>query len=163
MAGETTLVLASKVISTVATNLYAGSSLYISLTEIPARRSFKTIEAKLSSFQTVYPFAGRQQGILSLVSLTSTLFSWFKETNNDLGFLLLLNSFILVALTLWTFGFILPINLQLIDGTHALKKGESNVESLLGSWAFRHHVRTIGGLSSVVCMTAYWMKRAAEA
>ena len=74
------------------------------------------MEAKLSNFQAGYPFAGRQQGILSLVSLTSTLFSWFKETNTDLGFLLLLNSGILVALTVWTFGFILPINLQLIDG-----------------------------------------------
>merc|ERR1711872_910436 len=135
MVGETPLVLASKAIS--------------------------TVEAKLSNFQAGYPFAGRQQGILSLVSLTSTLFSWFKETNTDLGFLLLLNSGILVALTVWTFGFILPINLQLIDGTNALKKGESNVESLLGSWASRHHVRTVGGLLSITCMTAYWMKKTA--
>jgi len=160
MVGETPLVLASQAIATITTNLWVGSSLYISLTEIPARRSLATAEAKLKNFQTIFPFAGRQVGILGGISLVSSVFSWYKETNEDHAFLLLVHSGILVGLMVWTLGLLLPINLQLIDGTNALKKGESNVESLLAKWAPLHHVRTIGGLVCMACLTAYWMKKA---
>merc|ERR1711920_564889 len=163
MVGETPLVLASQAIATITTNLWVGSSPYISLTEIPARRSLATVEAKLKNWQTIWPLAGRQIGILGGISLVSSVFSWFKETNEDHAFLLLVNLGVLAGLMVWTLGLILPINLQLNDGTNALKKGESNVESLLAKWAPLHHVRTLGGLVCMACLTAYWMKKAATA
>ena len=70
----------------------------------------------MSHFQATFPFAGKQQGILSLVSLIGSLYSWSQETKED-GYLLLLNAGILIALTVWTFAIILPINMQLVDGT----------------------------------------------
>merc|ERR1712083_553016 len=73
MVGETPLVLASQAIATITTNLWVGSSLYISLTEIPARRSLATVEAKLKNWQTIWPLAGRQIGILGGFSLACQL------------------------------------------------------------------------------------------
>merc|ERR1712215_239963 len=163
MVGETPVVLASQAIATITTNLWVGSSLYISLTEIPARRSLATAEAKLKNWQTIWPFAGRQVGILGGISLVSSVFSWFKETNEDHAFLLLVHLGVHVGLMVWTLGLLLPINLQLNDGTNALKKGESYVESLLAKWAPLYHVRTLGGLVCMACWTDYWMKKAATA
>merc|ERR1711915_1058303 len=119
--------------------------------------------AKLKNWQTIWPLAGRQIGILGGISLVSSVFSWFKETNEDHAFLLLVNLGVLAGLMVWTLGLILPINLQLNDGTNTLKKGESNVESLLAKWAPLHHVRTLGGLVCMACLTAYWMKKAVTA
>eukprot|EP00090_Calanus_glacialis_P015345 TRINITY_DN24226_c0_g1_i2.p1 TRINITY_DN24226_c0_g1~~TRINITY_DN24226_c0_g1_i2.p1 ORF type:complete len:160 (-),score=32.71 TRINITY_DN24226_c0_g1_i2:311-790(-) len=158
MGEETPHSLAVKVVATLATNLYVGSSAYISLTEVPARRSLASAEAKLSHFQATFPFAGKQQGILSLVSLIGSLYSWSQETKED-GYLLLLNAGILIALTVWTFAIILPINMQLVDGTNALKKGDAWVESLLYKWEKTHHIRTLGGFASICCMMGYWVNR----
>ena len=81
------------------------------------RRCLATAEAKLKNWQTIWPLAGRQIGILGGISLVSSVFSWFKETNEDHAFLLLVHLGVHVGLMVWTLGLLLPINLQLNDGT----------------------------------------------
>ena len=148
--------------------------LILSLVCLCHRRSLSTGESRLAHFQATFPYAGKQQGGLSLIALASSIYSWYSGTEEEKKCYFLANAGLLLALTVWTFAVILPINLQLIDGTSkkcsiciafklalpltdALKKGESWLDSLLSKWAATHHVRTLGGLICVGCVVLSWL------
>ena len=132
MGEETPYSLATKVIATLATNLYVGSSAYISLTEVPARWvplwflwlwccSFSHAlscycRGKASSFSGNFSICWEAARISQpcfsdwvIIQLVSRHCRRWLPAPAQAG--------ILIALTVWTFAIILPINMQLVDGT----------------------------------------------
>jgi hypothetical protein len=130
--------LLAETIALVATALFAGAAVYISLVEHPARESCGSAIA-VAEFGPSYRRAAIMQGGLALVGGGAGIVRW--ATLGGTGWLA--GGLLLGALIPYTLIVIMPTNKRLLDPTLDARSAEAS--ALLCRWGRLHSVRTLVG------------------
>jgi hypothetical protein len=130
--------LLAETIALVATALFAGAAVYVSLVEHPARESCGSAIA-IVEFRPSYKRAAVMQGGLALIGGVAGIVRW--ATLGGEGWLT--GGLLLAALIPYTLIVIMPTNKRLLDPT--LDTGSTEATALLCRWGRMHSVRTLVG------------------
>jgi uncharacterized membrane protein len=125
------------------TSLFAGSALYITLVEHPARMECGTTLAA-TEFGPSYRRATLLQVPLAIVGFLSSLIAWFAGA----PLLWLIAGVLLILVIPFTLLAIFPTNKKLLDP--ALDHSSSNTRELLMRWGRLHAVRTVLSLIALL-------------
>ena len=128
--------LVAETIALVATALFAGAAVYVSLVEHPARESCGPALA-LAEFGPSYRRAAIMQGGLALVGGVAGIVRW--ATLGGPGWLA--GGLLLAAMIPYTVIIIRPTNDRLLDPALAARPAEAT--ALLCRWGRLHSVRTL--------------------
>ena len=128
--------LVAETIALVATALFAGAAVYVSLVEHPARESCGPALA-LAEFGPSYRRAAIMQGGLALVGGVAGIVRW--ATLGGPGWLA--GGLLLAAMIPYTMIVIRPTNDRLLDPALAARPAEAT--ALLCRWGRLHSVRTL--------------------
>ena len=140
--------LLAETIALVATALFAGAAVYVSLVEHPARESCGTALA-VAEFGPSYRRAAIMQGGLSLIGGMAGIVRWV--TLGGSGWLA--GGLLLAALIPYTLIVIMPTNKRLLDP--ALDPGSAEAAALLCRWGRLHSVRAlVGGVALGVLLAS---------
>jgi hypothetical protein len=134
-------------LATLASALFAGAALYVTLVEHPARMACGAPLA-LAEFRTSYPRGTRLQAPLAVAACLGAVGAWL--TGGPSGWLAA--GVAVGAVVPYTLVAILPTNRRLLDP--ALAPDVPEVRVLLRRWGQLHLVRTALGL-----VAAWWMLR----
>ncbi len=124
-----------------ATGLFAGAALYISLVEHPARMSCGTTLA-VAQFAPSYKRGALMQVSLALLAFVAAMAAWWTGA----GRVWLVGSLLVVSVIPFTLLAILPTNKRLLDLT--LDKDSYEAKRLLVRWGRLHAVRTALSLAA---------------
>ena len=130
--------LLAETIALVATALFAGAAVYVSLVEHPARESCGPAIA-VAEFGPSYRRGAIMQGGLALIGGIAGVGRW--ATLGGPGWLAA--GLLLLALIPYTLIVIMPTNKRLLDP--ALDTRSAEASALLCRWGRRHSFRTLGG------------------
>jgi uncharacterized membrane protein len=130
--------LLAETIGLVATALFAGAAVYVSLVEHPARESCGSALAVVV-FRPSYKRGAIMQGGLALFGGVAGVVRW--ATLGGEGWLT--GGLLLAAVIPYTVIVIMPTNKRLLDP--ALDTGSAEATALLCRWARLHSVRTLVG------------------
>jgi anthrone oxygenase-like protein len=126
-------------VATIASGLFAGASLYVSVVQHPA-----WVECgpalSVREFGPSARRAGAMQGFLAVVTLLSGAASWFLGA----GVAWLAGGIVVGALAPYTFIVLMPVNRRLLDP--GLDTGSSEARELFARWGRLHAVRTLVGV-----------------
>src|SRR5262245_50898764 len=128
-------------VAIVATGLFAGASLYVTLVEHPAWMACGPA-VSIKHFGPSTHRAGPMQGLLAMVGLVAGLAAWVQGS----GAGWLVGGLLLGSLVPYTFLIVVPTNRRLLDGK--LDSGSSEAVGLLARWGRLHAWRT--GIGVVV-------------
>ena len=128
--------LVAETIALVATALFAGAAVYVSLVEHPARESCGPALA-LAEFGPSYRRAAMMQGGLALVGGVAGIVRW--ATLGGSGWLA--GGLLLAAMIPYTVIVIRPTNTRLLDPALGTRPAEAT--ALLCRWGRLHSVRTL--------------------
>ncbi|HEV8143001.1 MAG TPA: DUF1772 domain-containing protein [Methylomirabilota bacterium] len=140
--------LVAETLALVATALFAGAAVYVSLVEHPARERCATAVA-LAEFGPSYRRGAVMQGGLALVGGLAGIVRW--ATLGGTGWLT--GGLLLLALIPYTLIAIMPTNKRLLDPTLAARPTEA--AALLCRWGRLHSVRAlVGGIALGVLLAS---------
>jgi hypothetical protein len=132
-------------LATVATGLFAGAALYVTLVEHPARAGCGPMLA-VAQFRKSYPRGAALQAPLAVAGSLAAAGAWLA--GGGTGWLLA--GGLLGALVPYTLVAILPTNRRLLDP--ALEPDTPEATRLLRRWEVLHLVRTVLGLAAFALM-----------
>lgn len=124
-------------------SLVAGSALYVSLVEHPARMDCAT-EVAVAEFSSSYRRASRMQPPLAALGLLSSIGVWLLGGN----VWWLIGGMTLVSVVPFTLIVIVPINDELSDPS--LDKRSDRTAELLSRWGHLHAARSVLSLAALV-------------
>jgi len=152
-----TLGLIARSVSTLATNIMFGGSLYGSAVVVPARRNCSTALGKLEAFRNSHDLSRNLMVVAWLTSVPTAIFGWYVDSNPQ-AWLMMANQFCLLLINMWTIPVLLPINSGLM-AAGAEKKENSWIEHQVEKWGQANLVRTfLSGVAAVLC-SVYWANR----
>jgi hypothetical protein len=128
--------LVAETIALVATALFAGAAVYVSLVEHPAREQCGTAVA-VAEFGPSYRRAAIMQGGLALLGGVAGVVRW--AILGGTGWLL--GGLLLAALIPYTVVVIMPTNKRLLDSTLDVQSAEA--AALLRRWGRLHSILTL--------------------
>ena len=131
-----------------ATGLFAGAAVYVSLVEHPARVAGGTMLA-VTEFRPSYRRGAVMQASLAAVGALSGVGDWARGH----GALPLLAGLLLAGAIAFTLIVILPTNKRLMDP--ALDAGSAEAAALLARWERLHAVRTAAGLAALLLVALH--------
>jgi hypothetical protein len=137
----------AEILAFIATGLFAGAALYISLVEHPARMALGTAIA-LAEFRPSYKRAAVMQATLAVIGATASIGAYFLGR----GISTLVAGIVLATVVPWTLIAVMPTNLKLLDETRTAQTTDTDV--LLKKWGRLHNVRTIAGMLALVMLGA---------
>jgi Domain of unknown function (DUF1772) len=140
------------VVATLATALFAGAAVYVSVVEHPARVSCGP-DVALREFGPSYKRGAVMQASLALIGCATGLAAGWQLGDR----LVALAAVLLGLLIPFTLIVILPTNNRLLDPT--LVSQSSEAARLLARWGRLHAVRTV--VSVVVLVALLWRLRGA--
>jgi hypothetical protein len=126
--------LVAETVALVATALFAGAAVYVTVVEHPAR---ERCGARIAEFAPSYRRAAIMQGGLALVGGAAGIVRWATLGNVSW----LIGGLLLAALIPYTLIAIKPTNKRLLDPTLDVDGAEA--VSLLCRWGRLHSVRTL--------------------
>ena len=132
-----------EMLATLASGLFAGAAIYITLVEHPARMRLDTLNAVVQ-WAPSYARATLMQAPLALLGLASALTAWWMGS----GTVWLVAGLLLGAVVPFTLIVIMPTNRRLLDPS--LNRDSSETRALLEQWAKLHAVRSVLGLTAFV-------------
>jgi len=131
----------AQAVAVVASGLFAGAALYITVAEHPARMECGTTLAA-TVFGPSYRRAAAMQASLAVIGTLAGVLSWLLGGGGEwLGAALVL--FFVVP---FTFVAIMATNRRLLDP--GLDRGSAEARALLARWGRLHAVRTVAGAVS---------------
>lgn len=128
-------------VALLATGLFAGAALYVSLVEHPARVSCG-VQLALREFAPSYKRGALMQATLALVGMSAGLNLFWQQWDWWSG----LAAVLLGGLVPFTLIAIFPTNARLLNP--ALAASESEASFLLARWGRLHAVRTISSCAA---------------
>jgi len=131
------------VVATLATGLFAGAAVYITLVEHPARVGCGPAVA-VREFRPSYRRAAVMQVALALVGTAAALLRFAAA--GQAGWLV--GGALLVSAIPFTLLVIMPTNARLLD--ESLDPGSAEVPVLLGRWGRLHAVRSATSLTAFI-------------
>src|SRR5712675_2721296 len=131
----------SESLALLASGLFAGAALYVSLVEHPARMQCGTRLA-ITEFAPSYKRGAVMQASLSTIGTLAAIASWIQGAPAPW----LIGGLLLGALVPFTLIVIFPTNKRLLDPS--LDKASNLAQQLLHRWATLHAVRTALSLAS---------------
>ena len=134
-------------IAVLATTLFTGAAIYISVAEHPARMECGTAVAA-TVFGPSYRRAAVMQAVLALVATAAALGAWFTGA----GVAWLIGAVLIFAVVPFTLLAIMPTNKKLLDP--AIDRSSDTVHSLLQHWGRLHAVRGVLALASTIVFLA---------
>lgn len=136
-----------EILAFIATGLFAGAALYISLVEHPARMGLGTAIA-LAEFRPSYKRAAVMQATLAVIGASAAIGAYFLGR----GISTLVAGIVLAIVVPWTLIAVMPTNLQLLDETRTATTADTDL--LLRKWGRLHNVRTIASMLALVMLGA---------
>jgi hypothetical protein len=137
----------AEILAFIATGLFAGAALYVSLVEHPARMGLGTAIA-LAEFRPSYKRAAVMQATLAVIGATASIGAYFLGRGTST----LVAGIVLATVVPWTLIVIMPTNLKLLDEKRTAQTNDTDV--LLKKWGRLHNVRTIAGMLALVMLGA---------
>ena len=132
-------------ITIVATGMFAGAAIYVSLVEHPARVSCG-VQVALKEFGPSYKRGAVMQASLALIGMAAGFgLAWHARDG-----WYALAALLLGALVPFTLIVIFPTNTRLLDPS--LAKDEANAIQLLTRWGQLHAVRTISSCAAFLIL-----------
>jgi hypothetical protein len=131
----------SAVLATLATGLFAGAALYVTLVEHPARVACG-VDVAVAEFRRSYPRATALQAPLALIAALAAVVEW--TSGGDRAWLAI--AVLMAGIVVFTLVVILPTNKKLED--HDLDVGSTATRDLLRRWGMLHAVRTLASLTA---------------
>jgi hypothetical protein len=135
------------ILATLATGLFAGAALYVSLVEHPARVDSGPAVA-VRQFRPSYRRAAVMQVALALVGTAAALARFAGGGHRGW----LVGGLLLVSLIPFTLVVIMPTNKQLLD--ESLDPQSADVPALLERWGRLHAVRSAASLAAFIIFLA---------
>jgi uncharacterized membrane protein len=133
------------IIATLATGVFAGAAVYVTLVEHPARMSCG-IEVAIQEFGPSYQRASKMQASLAIVGAACGLIAgWQGQDSLVIGAALLIG-----ALVPFTLVVIAPTNKQLLSPS--LDRRGPLAPALLARWGVLHGVRTVVSVIAFVLL-----------
>ena len=126
----------------VATALFAGAAIYISVAEQPARMALDD-RAALAEWRPAYERGARMQASLAIVGFLLGLGAWWQSG----AWLWLVGAVVLVANWPYTLVCIMPVNRRLM----AIEPGPDS-RALMQLWGRLHAGRSLLGCGAVLAM-----------
>lgn len=136
-----------EILAFIATGLFAGAALYISLVEHPARMGLGTAIA-LAEFRPSYKRAAVMQATLAVIGASAAIGAYFLGR----GISTLVAGIVLAIVVPWTLIAVMPTNLQLLDETRTATTADTDL--LLKKWGRLHNVRTVAGMLALFMLGA---------
>jgi uncharacterized membrane protein len=133
------------VVATLATALFAGAAVYVSVVEHPARMSCGP-DVALREFGPSYTRGAVMQASLALVGCVTGVSAGWQLADR----LVVLAAVLLGALIPFTLIVILPTNKRLLDPT--LQPRSFEAARLLARWGRLHAVRTVASVVALVVL-----------
>jgi anthrone oxygenase-like protein len=130
-------------IAVLATTLFAGAAIYISVAEHPARMECGTAVAA-TVFGPSYRRAAVMQAVLALVATAGAIGAWFMGA----AVTWLIGALLIFAVVPFTLFVIMPTNKKLLDP--AMERSSDTAHGLLQHWGRLHAVRSVLALSSSI-------------
>ncbi len=130
-------------VATVASGLFAGAAVCVTVAEPPARLECGQVIA-IREFGPSYRRAAVMQGVLAVVGLLASVAAWYR----GFGVWWLVWGLLLGALVPFTLVVIMPTNRRLLDPR--LDGGSGEARELLARWGRLHAVRTVVGVAVFV-------------
>jgi uncharacterized membrane protein len=143
----TTMLGLAQVVAVLASTLFAGAALYVSLVEHPARLSCGT-ELAATEFGPSYKRATVMQVALAVLSAGAGVIRGFLGG----GAIWFVGAAAIFASIPFTLLFMLPVNNRILEPTRDKTSAETRI--LLERWGRMHAVRTIVSLGASVLFTA---------
>ena len=135
------------IIATLATGLFAGAAVYISLVEHPARVS-GGLAVALQEFRPSYRRAAVMQAALAFIGSVAAVAR--SAAGGQAGWLV--GGLLLVSVIPFTLVVVMPTNKRLLDESRDLAPGEAAV--LLARWGRLHAVRSAASLAAFILFLA---------
>src|SRR5215468_12043016 len=132
-------------LATLATALFTGAAVYVSLVEHPARLRLSN-EVALAQWRPSYQRGTVMQASLAIAGLLLGICAWL----NQAGRIWLVAGILLGSVVPFTLLVIFPTNKRLEDP--ALDASSGTARSLLVRWGHLHAVRTLLSLASLLLM-----------
>jgi hypothetical protein len=136
-----------EILAFIATGLFAGAALYISLVEHPARMGLGTAIA-LAEFRPSYKRAAVMQATLAVIGASAAIGAYFLGR----GISTLVAGIVLATVVPWTLIAVMPTNLQLLDETRTATTTDTDL--LLKKWGRLHNVRTVASMLALFMLGA---------
>jgi uncharacterized membrane protein len=130
-------------LATLATGLFAGAAVYITLVEHPARMSCGVAVA-VAEFRPSYQRATVTQASLAVIGSLAALGHWWQ--GGSVAWLI--GGLLLAAVIPFTLVVIRPTNERLLD--ESLDTRSTDAAALLARWARLHAVRSVSSLLAFV-------------
>ena len=130
-------------IATVASGLFAGAALYITVAEHPARLECGSALG-VREFGPSYRRAAVMQASLAVIGFAAGVWTWRQGAS----VWWLIWALVLGAVVLFTLIVVMPTNRRLLDP--ALDAGSAEARLLLLRWGRLHAVRTVAGVAAFV-------------
>lgn len=134
--------------ATLATALFAGAALYVTLVEHPARLQCP-MEIALAEWRPSYKRATVMQASLAVLGMVLAVAAWLAGA----GLPWLVGGILLGAVVPFTLVVMWPTNKRLEDS--ALDASGEGARDLLQRWGRLHAVRTALGLAALLVMLAH--------
>jgi len=128
-----------------ATALFTGAALYVTLVEHPARMACPT-EVALTQWRRSYPRGTRMQATLAVLGTLLGIAAGITSA----GAIWIVAAFVLSAVVPFTLFVMWPINKRLEDT--ALDPASAEARDLLARWGQLHAVRTAISLAALLLM-----------
>jgi hypothetical protein len=137
----------AELLATLATGLFSGAAIYITLVEHPARARCDPAVA-LAQFRPSYRRATAMQAPLALIGALAGLARWV--VGGGAGWLI--GGLLIGAVIPFTLIVILPTTRRLLDPSVAY--ATPGTTALLARWARLHAIRSLAGLAAFVLFVA---------
>jgi hypothetical protein len=124
------------IVATLATGIFAGAAVYITLVEHPARVSCGT-DVAIQEFVPSYARASVMQASLAVVGAASGLIAGWQQQD----WMLIVPALLIGAVVPFTLAVIAPTNKRLLDPS--LDRRSPAAAALLHRWAALHGVRSV--------------------
>lgn len=134
-------------VAVLASALFAGAAVYVSVAEHPARMECGT-ELAATEFAPSYRRAAVMQVALVAITTVAALVRWWAAG----GALWLAGALCIFAAIPYTLVVIMPTNKRLLDPGR--DRGSAETQALLVAWGRLHAVRTLLGLVASVLLLA---------
>ena len=134
-------------VATLASGIFSGAAVYITLVEHPARMKCGTLLAA-TEFGPSYRRAAVMQASLAAIGFLTAIIAWFTGS----GLWWLVGGLVLVSVIPFTLIVIMPTNKKLLDPE--LDRNSDLARRLLTRWGRWHAVRTVLGVISFLVFVA---------
>jgi len=131
----------SLLLATLATGLFAGAALYVTLVEQPARLECET-KLAVTQWRPSYKRGALLQAPLAVIAALAGLWCWMGSAGTGW----LVTGLAMAGIVLFTLVVIRPVNDRLADGR--LDTGSAEALELLQRWGTLHAVRTVVALAA---------------